>query len=206
MNIGRWAPYPMTVAAVDFAATDSIIRAVAKELRRLGLQGGLKDDRSLRRVIHEMFLPRLAEHKNVHLMRRVKHVGIGVTRHPIRERLKIRVPPSSSISDLTPLFGPVKPSRNAVQFRFFTRYFLDPIDDLQSTQTTCACVFDDVENFLNTRCISAPRHFAKYSFVASPGSHFTSLKSTETDRFTRVFVQKFNHGSFCVNEFVQFVF
>jgi hypothetical protein len=40
-------------------SSNSIIRVIAKELRRLGLRGGLGDDRALRETIYEMVLLRV---------------------------------------------------------------------------------------------------------------------------------------------------
>jgi hypothetical protein len=49
------------VADIAHAATNSIVQAVAKELRRLGLQGGLGDDRNLRKIVCQMVFSRMAE-------------------------------------------------------------------------------------------------------------------------------------------------
>jgi hypothetical protein len=39
------------IAKIAHAATNSVIHVIAKELRKLGLRGGLGDDRALRKTV-----------------------------------------------------------------------------------------------------------------------------------------------------------
>ena len=48
------------------AATNSIVQAIAKELLRLGLKGGLGDDRGLRRVVHQIVSRLIKESVSTH--------------------------------------------------------------------------------------------------------------------------------------------
>jgi len=54
------------IAEIADAATNTLIQTVGEELQKLGLRGGLGDDRRLRRVIRETIVHRLAEPENAH--------------------------------------------------------------------------------------------------------------------------------------------
>lgn len=49
------------VADIANSATNSIVQAIAEELIRLGLLGGLGDDRNLRKIVYQMVLSRITE-------------------------------------------------------------------------------------------------------------------------------------------------
>jgi hypothetical protein len=52
------------IAAVAQAATNSIVQAIVEELLRLGLHGGLGDDRNLRKIVYQMVGSRVTEIQN----------------------------------------------------------------------------------------------------------------------------------------------